>query len=89
MKIGVSAVYNGLKFEDSLTMPVKVLPKGFARQYSQGGSLGSQNFTKENPTSTNFTVPIPNSIEEGYAKVTAKIFSSIFASLLSAVEALI
>jgi hypothetical protein len=27
-------ILNGLKFEDSLTMPVKVLPKGFARQYS-------------------------------------------------------
>lgn len=37
----VSAVYNGVKFGDSLSMPVKILPRGFPRQIAQGGSIGS------------------------------------------------
>jgi len=87
--LGVSAVYNGMTFEDSLTYPIKVLPKGFPRQVSKGGSLGSQIFDKTTPSSASFNVTFPKTLEAGSAHMTAKIFSSNFASLLSAVQALI
>lgn len=87
--IGINATANGVKFADSLTMPVKVLPRGFPRQVSNGGSIGSQIFTNDTPTSANFDVVIPKSIEPGSALFTAKIFSSNFASLLEAIQALI
>ena len=70
-------------------MPVKVLPKGFPRLVSRGGSLGSQLFDNTTASAVNFTVGVPYSMEAGSARLTAKIFSSNFASLLSAVEALI
>lgn len=83
--IAISAVSNGITYEDSLTMQVKILPRGFPRQVAQGGSIGSQIFEKTNPTSTNFTVSIPSTIEAGSAQFSAKIFSSSFASLLEAI----
>jgi uncharacterized protein YfaS (alpha-2-macroglobulin family) len=41
VKIGITSVYNGVTYADSLSVQVKVLPKGFPRQVSQGGSIGS------------------------------------------------
>jgi hypothetical protein len=46
-------------------------------------------FDNTTASAVNFTVGIPYSMEAGSARLTAKIFSSNFASLLSAVEALI
>lgn len=87
--VGVTAVSNGITFEDSLTMQVKVLPRGFPRQIAQGGALGSQIYDTTTPSATNFSVSIPSTIEPGSAQFSAKIFSSSFASLLEAIQALI
>jgi hypothetical protein len=46
-------------------------------------------FSKENPSSADFSVKIPSTIEAGSAQFSAKIFSSSFASLLEAIQALI
>jgi len=78
-----------MTFTDQLTLPVKVLPKGFPRMLSKGGSLGSNVFDTTSPTSVSFPVSIPATLEPFTARFSAKIFSSNFASLLEAVEALI
>jgi len=63
--IAVTGSYNGIQFADSLTMPVKILPKGFPKQFNQGGSIGSQLFSNETPTNASFKFTIPSSIEPG------------------------
>ena len=65
------------------------MPKGFARQISSGGSIGSQIYDSQTPSSADIKVTIPSTIEAGSAQFTAKIFSSNFACLLEAIEALI
>jgi uncharacterized protein YfaS (alpha-2-macroglobulin family) len=87
--IAISAVSNGVTYEDSLSVQVKVLPRGFPRQIAQGGAIGSQMFDTQTPTSTEFSVDIPATLEPGSAQLSAKIFSSNFASLLEAIQALI
>jgi uncharacterized protein YfaS (alpha-2-macroglobulin family) len=85
----VTATANGVQFEDSLTLPITVLPKGFARQQSSGGSIGSQQFDKQTPTTASLSMNIPQTYESGSGVASIKIFSSNFASLLEAVQALI
>ena len=87
--IGISASSNNITYTDSLTAQITVLPKGFPRQVNQGGAIGSQVFDNSTPTATNFTIKIPTSIEAGSANYSVKLFSSNFASLLEAVQALI
>ena len=87
--IGVIGTTNGVSFSDSYSLPLRILPKGFPRQISYGGSIGSQVFDQTTPTSANFSVLIPSTIEQGSAIFGAKIFSTNYASLMSAVQALI
>jgi len=89
IKIGVSARSNGMNFEDALTLPIRVLPKGFPRQQNSGGMLGSRSFSNDTPSSVTFPFNIPSTIQDNSAVFKFQLFSSNFAQLTSAISALI
>ena len=41
LRIGVSGTYNGMELSDTLELPIKIVPTGFARTQTAGGFIGS------------------------------------------------
>lgn len=85
IKVGVSARYNALSFEDALTLPIRVLPKGFPRQQSSGGAIGSTVFSQDTPSQATFNFSIPANIQDGTSQFSFKLFSSNFQQLNAAI----
>jgi alpha-2-macroglobulin-like protein len=76
-------------FEDALTLPIRVVAKGFPRQQSNGGSIGSTQFSQENPSQAAFDFSIPATVQNGSSEFSFKLYSSTFQQLNAAIEALI
>ena len=89
IKVGVSARSNGINFDDALTLPIRVLPKGFPRSQSSGGMIGSNAFSNDTKSSASFPFTIPSSIQDNSAIFKFQLYSSNFAQLTSAISSLI
>lgn len=71
-------------------MPLKIVPQGFKRTQDLGGMIGSRVFPNTStPSNVNFNVNLPSSIENGSQDWSLRIYSSNYASLISAIEKLI
>lgn len=72
-----------------MALPVNIVPRGFPRSQDFSGYIGSNVITKDNRNNVSFQVNLPRSIEQGSSEYVFKIYSSNFASLVEAIEALI
>jgi hypothetical protein len=85
----INTTINRTAVNDSLALPVKIIPRGFARSFDISGFIGSSVYSNQTKNSGTFMLNIPKTIELGSSEFVAKIYSSNYASLVEAVEALI
>jgi alpha-2-macroglobulin-like protein len=72
-----------------LTLPIRVLAKGFPRQQNAGGMIGSTLFSNGTPSSANFSINIPQTLQNNSAIFKFQLFSSNYAQLTQAIQSLI
>ena len=72
-----------------MTLPIRVLAKGFPRQQNAGGMIGSTLFSNGTPSSANFSINIPQTLQNNSATFKFQLFSSNYAQLTQAIQSLI
>ena|SRR3569833_153921 len=81
----VATTSQNLDYTDMLTKHSAVVPRGFPRDISAGGFIGTQLYSTKINSSYSQIFTLPSTMEKRSLTFTAKVFSSNFASLLEAI----